>query len=103
MADLITNADLGIGAPGASAYERAVLGLPSIHLMVADNQRGIARMMGEARAALDVGMIDDGFRGRLRPAVEHLLHDSRARVQVARAASELVQGRGAALIAEALG
>jgi UDP-2,4-diacetamido-2,4,6-trideoxy-beta-L-altropyranose hydrolase len=102
MADLMTNADLAIGAPGASAYERAVLGLPTVMVTLAENQRGIARLMEKAEAAVDGGALDDGFVPRLRRVVERLLADSGARKRLSEAASALVDGRGATMVLKAV-
>ena len=55
MPGLMTQADLAVGAAGASAYERAALGLPSIIVATADNQLGVCRLMAEAGAAIYVG------------------------------------------------
>jgi UDP-2,4-diacetamido-2,4,6-trideoxy-beta-L-altropyranose hydrolase len=38
MAELIANADLGIGAGGSAMWERCYLGLPTITVVVAENQ-----------------------------------------------------------------
>jgi UDP-2,4-diacetamido-2,4,6-trideoxy-beta-L-altropyranose hydrolase len=38
MAELILNADLGIGAGGSAMWERCFLGLPTITVVLADNQ-----------------------------------------------------------------
>ena len=94
MAALMTRADLAIGAPGATSYERAVLGLPSILVTLADNQRGIARMITEAGAAIDAGELDEGFKSRLAGLVAALCQNAAARQQVAQAAGALVDGRG---------
>jgi UDP-2,4-diacetamido-2,4,6-trideoxy-beta-L-altropyranose hydrolase len=102
MAELMTNADLAIGAPGTTTYERAVLGLPSILVTLADNQRGIARQMAGAGAAVDAGTLDNGFVPRLRRLVKNTLKDGGARIRLAQAASALVDGRGAARITEAV-
>ena len=102
MAELMTNADLAIGASGSTAYERAVVGLPSILVTVADNQRGIARRMTEGEAALDGGALDRGLVTRLRALVESLLSDPDLRRRLAQAASALVDGRGALRIALAI-
>ena len=57
MAELIGNADMAIGAGGATTWERCVLGLPSLTLVFADNQlqttidlhdRGAIRYLGWA-------------------------------------------------------
>ena len=102
MAELTASADLAIGASGSTAYERAVVGLPSILVTIADNQRGIARQMTEVGAALDGGSLDRGLVSRLRTLVESLLSDAGLRRRLAQAASELVDGRGALRIALAI-
>lgn len=47
MAELMANADLAIGASGSTTWERCCLGLPSIQLVVADNQRKIAQELSD--------------------------------------------------------
>lgn len=42
MAELMTKADLAIGAGGISTWERAVIGLPAIVAILAENQKAIA-------------------------------------------------------------
>ena len=50
MAELMVNADLAIGAAGSTTWERCCLGLPSILIVVADNQRLIAEALNRANA-----------------------------------------------------
>ena len=94
MSDLMAQADLAIGAAGASAFERAALGLPSILMTLAVNQRGVCRTLAAAGAALDGGSLDADVGGRLRLFVEHLMNDANARTAMSKAASALVDGRG---------
>jgi len=94
MADLMTNADLAIGAPGATAYERAVLGLPTILITLADNQRGVAQLMAESGAAVVAGTLDGGFVVRMRKLVGSLLADYGSRVHMAKVAAMHFDGRG---------
>lgn len=42
MAEVMANADLAIGAAGATTWERCCLGLPTIQMVIAENQRQIA-------------------------------------------------------------
>lgn len=51
MAQLMADSDLAIGAAGATAWERCCLGLPSVMVVLADNQRTIARNLHKAGAA----------------------------------------------------
>jgi UDP-2,4-diacetamido-2,4,6-trideoxy-beta-L-altropyranose hydrolase len=95
MAKLMSEADLAVGAAGSSAYERAALGLPTVMVTLADNQRGICGLLAAAGAASDAGRMDDDFAGRLRALVEGLMTDAPARIAMAKAASLLVDGRGA--------
>jgi L-amino acid N-acyltransferase YncA len=94
MSELMTLADLGIGAAGASSYERAVLGLPSIIVTLADNQRGIASTLTEAGVAIDAGRPDAGLAARLGSFMRTLVVDSVVRMHMSKAASPLVDGRG---------
>ncbi|MCO6055372.1 UDP-2,4-diacetamido-2,4,6-trideoxy-beta-L-altropyranose hydrolase [Pseudomonas sp. MOB-449] len=52
MAQLMADSDLAIGAAGATSWERCCLGLPTIMLVLADNQRAIAQALFSAGAAL---------------------------------------------------
>ena len=55
MASLMSEADLAIGAAGATAWERCCLGLPTILLTVAANQIPGALALHDAGAALHIG------------------------------------------------
>ena len=50
MAELMANADLAIGAAGATTWERCCLGLPSIQIVIAENQKAIAEFLAEKNA-----------------------------------------------------
>jgi UDP-2,4-diacetamido-2,4,6-trideoxy-beta-L-altropyranose hydrolase len=94
MAELMTEADLAIGAAGASAFERAVLGLPSIIVTAADNQCGITKILTEAGAAIDAGRFDGAMASQLEMITRTLIGNPDVRVRMARAATALVDGRG---------
>ena len=50
VSEVMSSSDLAIGASGSTSWERCCLGLPTIQLVVADNQMEIARCLSEARA-----------------------------------------------------
>lgn len=93
-AALMTEADLAIGAAGASAFERAALRLPSIVVTLADNQCGIASALAGAGAAIDAGRPDATLAARLGLLVRTLIANSAARMHMSVAAASLVDGRG---------
>ncbi len=45
MAELMTNADLAIGAAGGTSWERCCLGLPTIQIAIAFNQQQVAEKL----------------------------------------------------------
>lgn len=57
MAQLMADSDLAIGGAGSSSWERCALGLPTLTLALADNQRPIATALEAAGAAIDVGSL----------------------------------------------
>jgi UDP-2,4-diacetamido-2,4,6-trideoxy-beta-L-altropyranose hydrolase len=99
---LMRDADLAIGAAGASAYERAVLGLPSIIVTLAGNQRGVAATFTAAGAALAAGDLDAGLPDRVKTLAEHLIGNTPARGRMTEVAAALVDGRGAQRLLAAL-
>lgn len=56
IAQLMADSDLAIGAAGATSWERCCLGLPTIMLVLAENQRKIAEGLCKAGAAHLVDM-----------------------------------------------
>ncbi|MFA6700378.1 MAG: UDP-2,4-diacetamido-2,4,6-trideoxy-beta-L-altropyranose hydrolase [Thiomicrospira sp.] len=48
MAELMCQADLAIGAAGATTWERCCLGLPTIQFVIAFNQRQVAEQLAQA-------------------------------------------------------
>jgi UDP-2,4-diacetamido-2,4,6-trideoxy-beta-L-altropyranose hydrolase len=51
MAELLAGCDLAVGAAGTSAWERCCLGVPTLMLVLADNQREIATRLSSTGAA----------------------------------------------------
>ncbi|GCL62642.1 UDP-2,4-diacetamido-2,4,6-trideoxy-beta-L-altropyranose hydrolase [Pseudaquabacterium pictum] len=100
MAPLLAEADLAIGAAGGSAWERCCLGLPSLLLVLADNQRPGTQALDAAGAALSLGGIDD-LAARLPAALQQLAQPGRL-AALSAAASAITDGQGAARVADAL-
>lgn len=59
VADFYTKADLCIGAPGSSTWERCCLGLPTINVTIAKNQQNIAKNLAEKKIAIHGGIFKE--------------------------------------------
>ena len=101
-AAVMAAADIAIGASGSTSWERCALGLPSVVLVVADNQESIARALAEKGAAGLLGRVGEITPKSLREAVSALLEDPERRSAMTRAGRQICDGRGAERIAEAL-
>lgn len=99
MAERMMAADLAIGAGGGTALERCVLGLPSIVIVLAENQRPAARAMAQAGAALVIET-PETLEASLPDMLQGLTTERLA--QMSKQAAQLCDGRGASRIADAL-
>jgi UDP-2,4-diacetamido-2,4,6-trideoxy-beta-L-altropyranose hydrolase len=93
MAELMTSSDLAIGAAGGTAWERCCLGLPTIQMVLAENQRDIGRALAKNGAAAlvesaeeAIALLDDLVTTR---KLSNWLHETSA------SASAIISGNGA--------
>jgi UDP-2,4-diacetamido-2,4,6-trideoxy-beta-L-altropyranose hydrolase len=101
MARLTAEADIGVGAPGSSTWERCTLGLPSVLVVLADNQKPAARAMADREAALVVEAEAADFDGAFDRAVILLLRDTGLRRRLAGHSAAVCDGLGAGRTADA--
>ncbi|HET9159673.1 MAG TPA: UDP-2,4-diacetamido-2,4,6-trideoxy-beta-L-altropyranose hydrolase [Caulobacteraceae bacterium] len=102
MAGLIAAADIGIGGGGVGVWERACLGLPSILIVLADNQAAMARALDDVGVVIAIDAREDGFEPRLVAAVERLFSDEELRCRLTQGAAHLCDGLGAGRVADAI-
>jgi UDP-2,4-diacetamido-2,4,6-trideoxy-beta-L-altropyranose hydrolase len=95
----LLQADLAVTAAGQTMLEAAASGTPSIALVLADNQRAQAKLLGDAGAAC---VVDSPTTSKVATAVAALLHDRPAREQLSASAQRLVDGYGALRVAFAI-
>ena len=95
MARLTAEADIAIGAAGSSTWERCTLGLPTLMLSLADNQRAAAHALAERGAALVVDLGARDFEAQFDRALMRLTLDADLRRRLAAASAEVCDGQGA--------
>jgi UDP-2,4-diacetamido-2,4,6-trideoxy-beta-L-altropyranose hydrolase len=102
MPALMAWADVAISGAGVTSYELSYMGLPSLLLVVAENQRRIAERLSELGMAVHAGRTEEfnaeSFADRLRALVE----DKQRREAMSRGARELVDGMGSERVRAAL-
>jgi UDP-2,4-diacetamido-2,4,6-trideoxy-beta-L-altropyranose hydrolase len=102
IARRMANADIAIGAAGTGSWERCCVGLPSIVVILADNQIGIARSLAARGAALVLGTAPHVGGAAIADSVLRLIdHGDRLEIMSA-AAATLCDGCGAERVADAL-
>ena len=97
MADLLSETDLSIGAPGTTSWERCCLGVPALLLVLAENQRHNASALEAAGAAV-VLTEPTPSPASIAAALDSLLHQERLH-SMSDAASRITDGRGASSLA----
>lgn len=102
MARLMAWADLAVAAAGTTALELAYMGVPALLVVAAENQVRVAEAMAHAGAAIDLGWHDRLEATQVRRALAALVEQDSQRRAMREAGRALVDGRGAARIAEEL-
>lgn len=100
MGDLMCDADLAIGAAGSTAWERCCLGLPTLQLVLADNQRPIADALSLAGAAYLLERTN--LTMSLGKALDQFMQDPSHLLGMSSAAAKLVDGLGSERVARYL-
>ena len=100
MADFMVKADIAIGASGSTTWERCCLGLPSIVMVLADNQKDIAEELGKEGVVVNLGWHEDVTEMDIKNAVENLLADSDKRGKMNLKGKEMVDGIGIKKVVE---
>jgi UDP-2,4-diacetamido-2,4,6-trideoxy-beta-L-altropyranose hydrolase len=95
MGALMAAADLAIGAAGTSSWERCCLGLPTIMLVLADNQRENAKQLAAAGAVRCVAQSGEALVADVAALIRELAGDRAALRQMSAQAAALCDGQGA--------
>jgi UDP-2,4-diacetamido-2,4,6-trideoxy-beta-L-altropyranose hydrolase len=94
MAQLMSQADLALGAGGSTTWERCALGLPSLVISVADNQVAIADGVDKAGAHRHLGLSRNVSVAQLTAAIEVFSGEPGILEKMSRSAYALVDARG---------
>lgn len=90
MAQLMVGADLAIGAGGSTMWERCYLGLPSITVVIADNQIEIAKTVAAQGAICNLGLPNEVNVGSLLKAVIDIIENPQTLKEMSSKALDIV-------------
>jgi len=99
---LMTEADLFIGAGGGTSWERAAMGLPTICIAVSNNQQANGEVMATSGAHVFLGNRDRVSVEQLHQTIGFVVGNQGIRQSLAERSRQLVDGRGAQRVAAAL-
>lgn len=99
MAELLAAADLAIGAGGGATWERCALGVPTLALCIADNQREPLRRAAERGIVCVPDVADQVDVNALAAHLRALAGNSALRSWLSRRAFDCVDGQGARRLA----
>ncbi len=98
--DLLVNADLVIGAGGASVWERCYIGLPSIVLSFAENQVLVCSSVDAFGAHIYIGSLLTATLKKLNALLEKM--NMGQYISMMQKGFELVDGKGVSRVERAL-
>jgi UDP-2,4-diacetamido-2,4,6-trideoxy-beta-L-altropyranose hydrolase len=98
MAQLMAECDLAIGAAGSTCWERCCLGLPTLLIVLANNQLEGAKALVKAGSALLVGAVED-ISTSLFQSVKRI-QDQGLMSNMQNACADVSDGRGTSYIVD---
>jgi UDP-2,4-diacetamido-2,4,6-trideoxy-beta-L-altropyranose hydrolase len=101
MAQRMADSDLAIGAAGSTSWERCCLGLPTLMVVLADNQWPGAKALDAAQAACLIGEVGD-IATQLPLAVRAVNQDDRL-MQMSTFTCSITDGLGVYQVLQTLG
>ncbi len=99
VATLMTRADLALGSPGITSWERCCLGVPALIVPWADNQKDNAEALERIGAGIHLGWESDVTAGVIASALQEVIDGKTRLDDMSRAAAGACDGRGAIRVA----
>ena len=99
MPELMAWADIAIAAGGSTNWELAFMGLPSIVIAIADNQKAIAAELDRQGVIINLGWHQDVTIEQISLVLRELIGDRHKREDMSQKGRKLVDGNGASRVA----
>jgi len=100
MAELMAWADVAISSASTTVWELVFMGLPSLVLVLANNQRFIAELLGMKKVVVSLDRHKNLSCGEISRQVTYLLENQDKRSKMTLEGQKLVDGRGSRRVVE---
>ncbi|HLA29183.1 MAG TPA: UDP-2,4-diacetamido-2,4,6-trideoxy-beta-L-altropyranose hydrolase [Syntrophales bacterium] len=102
MSEQMAWAEVAVSAGGSTCWELAFMGVPTIVLVLAENQRSSAEGLAQAGMAINLGWFDHGSDRQISAALKSLLNDHEQRTQMSTVGQRLIDGNGSRHVLQAM-
>ena len=99
MAELMLESDLAIGAGGTTSWERCCLALPTVLIILAENQRNVGERLAQVGATITI-QENDKLENNIKQAVTDIMQDKILYMDMSNKAAEVSNGDGVKRVAE---
>lgn len=100
LAPLMADADLAVSAGGSNTWERCCLGLPSMVMVLAENQRIFVERLDRDGIVMNMGWFEDVTPSTIAGMMKKLIADRTMLMDMSRKSMEIVDGEGAGRVAK---
>ena len=101
MAELMASADLSIGACGITTWERCCAGLPTIAIILAENQKNISESLDKEGALINLGWYHNVTGNNIKDGIEGLIDNPQKVASMSDKSRSLVDGEGVSRVYDA--
>jgi UDP-2,4-diacetamido-2,4,6-trideoxy-beta-L-altropyranose hydrolase len=101
MANLMSSADLCIGAGGTATWERCCVGLPAITIIIAENQEDISESLDNEGVLINLGWYHNVTENNIKDGIEGLIDNPQKMASMCDKSRRLVDGEGVNRVCDA--
>jgi UDP-2,4-diacetamido-2,4,6-trideoxy-beta-L-altropyranose hydrolase len=102
MPSLMAWADVAVSAGGSTCWELAFMGLPSLTIILADNQRLNAELLDDAGVSTNLGCHESLSSDQIAQGLKVLLESTERLDEMARLGRALIDGKGVDRVLDAI-
>jgi UDP-2,4-diacetamido-2,4,6-trideoxy-beta-L-altropyranose hydrolase len=100
MAEIMSRADIALGAGGTTTWERMSVGLPSIVVTIADNQVALTKDLAQDNIITWLGAVDEVDVPEIRNAILYAIQNPLHLQEQSRKGLEIISEKGTQIIAK---